>query len=75
MDAGQLINEVLQQVGPNVMLAILESYDSLDEQAQAAMKQQMQQMINQVESQQGTAEGATGQQTGLTQEEALFGKT
>ena len=74
MDPNQLIDQVLQQVGPNVMLAILEAYDSLGAQGQEAKKQQMAQMSNESESQQGTAEAAQPQpQGGASQEQALFG--
>ena len=74
MDPNQLIDQVLQQVGPNVMLAILEAYDSLGAQGQEAKKQQMAQMSNDSEAQQGTAEAAQPQpQGGVGQEQALFG--
>ncbi len=69
MDPQQMVEEVLQQIGPNVMLTFLQSYDALGPQGQEALKQQLQQMSDQGEAQQGTAEGAQPQGA----EQAMFG--
>ena len=60
-DPNQIISEVLQQVGPNVMLALLEAYDALGTQGQEGMKQQLSQMSDQGEQSQGSAEGTQPQ--------------
>jgi len=70
-DPNQLIDEVLQSVGPNVMLALLEAYDALGTQGQAGLKQQLSQMSQETESQQGSAEAAQPQQQ--PGQEQMFG--
>ncbi len=60
-DPNQIIREELQQVGPNVMLALLEAYDALGTQGQEGMKQQLSQMSDQGEQSQGSAEGTQPQ--------------
>ena len=60
-DPNSLLDQVMQKIGPNILLAILEAYDALGAQGQSAKKQQLNDMSSQQESQQGTAEGASTQ--------------
>jgi len=79
-DPNSLLDQVLQQTGPNILLEILEAYDALDPQGREAKKQQLRQMSNNNEAQQGTEAGAQeepapsfgGQPEGQPGAESLF---
>lgn len=60
-DPNDLLDQVMQKVGPNILLAIFEAYDNLGAQGQSAKKQQLSEMSTEGEARQGTAQGATEQ--------------